>query len=159
MSTIFTKVCRDPRCRKTFTTTSRKQAYCTPECRNRHYKECKKRRKKYTKVEKEARLVARSYGVAQEIAAIFYPDKICAVCGKKATHVHHIDVNVFNNDPSNLMRVCDKCHKQLHTKLPSINIVEALNECASLKKENPQVNTVKMWRAKFGDTPKGDYYV
>lgn len=39
----------------------------------------------------------------------------CASCGTaEALHVHHIDRNPANNDPENLMTLCDSCHLKLH---------------------------------------------
>jgi hypothetical protein len=34
-----------------------------------------------------------------------------------SVHVHHIDENHFNNDPSNLILLCSNCHSALHCKL------------------------------------------
>jgi len=44
---------------------------------------------------------------------------ICQYCGssyqyKKKIHVHHIDFNKSNNDKSNLIVLCDKCHHKSH---------------------------------------------
>lgn len=48
--------------------------------------------------------------------AIFERDNYkCQSCNKeKATLVHHIDKNNFNNDPTNLVSLCNKCHLALH---------------------------------------------
>ncbi len=41
---------------------------------------------------------------------------VCAVCGRDdvPTHVHHKDRNPLNNDPGNLVTVCEPCHHALH---------------------------------------------
>ena len=39
----------------------------------------------------------------------------CAECsGTERLHVHHIDRNPANNDPSNLTTLCQSCHLKLH---------------------------------------------
>ena len=42
----------------------------------------------------------------------------CKSCGKvdRRLHVHHIDGNNKNNDPSNWMILCPLCHKRVHMK-------------------------------------------
>lgn len=46
------------------------------------------------------------------------PIEKCARCGycemKGSLHVHHIDGNRENNDPSNLVVLCANCHQGLH---------------------------------------------
>ena len=34
----------------------------------------------------------------------------CALCGKDGNTVHHIDYNKRNNDPANLITLCNRCH-------------------------------------------------
>lgn len=39
----------------------------------------------------------------------------CEQCGlRKSLHIHHIDGNYRNNDPSNLQTLCGSCHLLLH---------------------------------------------
>ena len=39
----------------------------------------------------------------------------CAECGtREDLHVHHIDRNVANNKPRNLLTLCSSCHLKLH---------------------------------------------
>jgi predicted transcriptional regulator len=40
--------------------------------------------------------------------------KFCDICGDPANQVHHIDKNSLNNDPKNIMSVCESCHRTLH---------------------------------------------
>lgn len=146
---MYTKICKDPRCKKEFTTESRNQAYCCPECQKRHFIEKKKRRKTSHSSTYENHIVSRAYALANDIAEIFYPEKVCALCGSESTHVHHIDVNVLNNNPNNLMRVCEACHKKLHSDLPKVNMNSLLRDCRELKNENSQVSLIKVFNSKF----------
>ena len=43
-------------------------------------------------------------------------DGPCQLCGEKEKRreIHHIDGNPFNNDLTNLMRLCYTCHKAQH---------------------------------------------
>jgi len=45
-------------------------------------------------------------------------DYRCQRCGKRSYRhdVHHIDGNIENNDASNLMALCRKCHRQVHAE-------------------------------------------
>lgn len=47
-----------------------------------------------------------------------YIEKKCVACGEtqKKIHVHHIDKNITNNNLSNLIYLCPKCHLSLHRK-------------------------------------------
>lgn len=35
---------------------------------------------------------------------------VCQVCGKNGWCIHHINYNKFNNNPNNLVALCNKCH-------------------------------------------------
>lgn len=41
-----------------------------------------------------------------------YP--LCAMCGRAATVVHHLDHNQRNNAPDNLQSLCRECHEWTH---------------------------------------------
>jgi len=44
-----------------------------------------------------------------------YRKKTCQKCGKAANlHVHHIDKDVSNNSPENLLTLCGSCHGKWH---------------------------------------------
>jgi len=39
----------------------------------------------------------------------------CRFCGKKATQVHHLTyARIFNEQPYDLVAICEDCHKLLH---------------------------------------------
>jgi hypothetical protein len=38
----------------------------------------------------------------------------CELCTEEGKHVHHVDKNPFNNDITNLQRLCVKCHFAQH---------------------------------------------
>lgn len=44
------------------------------------------------------------------------PPGLCAECDQPGTDVHHKDENPFNNDLSNLVRLCAKHHRRAHSK-------------------------------------------
>jgi hypothetical protein len=41
---------------------------------------------------------------------------VCAVCQDSGVHIHHVDENPANNNPSNLIVVCSKHHDEAHTR-------------------------------------------
>lgn len=42
----------------------------------------------------------------------------CTVCGgERDLHIHHIDRDPTNDDPANLLTLCDICHARVHTEL------------------------------------------
>ena len=42
----------------------------------------------------------------------------CSVCGSAGDlHVHHLDLDPTNDDPSNLVTLCGICHARVHTEL------------------------------------------
>ena len=45
-------------------------------------------------------------------------DYVCRICFVSTSygplHVHHIDYNRSNNEDSNLVTLCNTCHKQVH---------------------------------------------
>ena len=40
-----------------------------------------------------------------------------------AINVHHIDEDPGNNDPSNLIALCPKCHSAFHRKIYSVEAI------------------------------------
>jgi len=45
---------------------------------------------------------------------------LCQNCGRRATQVHHLTyVGVFDEAPSDLVALCERCHADLHHKTPA----------------------------------------
>lgn len=53
----------------------------------------------------------------RSIDNIRYFSNKCAICKKETTIIHHIDTDSLNNNPKNLLSVCEKCHKKIHAKI------------------------------------------
>jgi hypothetical protein len=50
---------------------------------------------------------------------------VCYLCGSnKNLHVHHIDWHHENNDPSNRMTMCERCHVELHRNIGYLSLQE-----------------------------------
>lgn len=49
---------------------------------------------------------------------MFASDRTCCVCNVsgRRVHIHHIDEDRSNNDPSNLAVVCTYCHEDIHDR-------------------------------------------
>lgn len=45
------------------------------------------------------------------------PSGPCELCGSQGVLVHHKDVDPFNNDLDNLIRLCRKCHGKEHVRI------------------------------------------
>jgi hypothetical protein len=59
----------------------------------------------------EKTLIDAARRLARRIKSI----SICEICQiRRATDVHHVDEDPFNNSRGNLMGLCPKCHKALH---------------------------------------------
>lgn len=47
----------------------------------------------------------------------------CVKCGKKRAERHHVDGNTLNNDPSNIVVLCRKCHMQTDGRLEQFRTI------------------------------------
>lgn len=53
---------------------------------------------------------------------IMKDEKLCKNCGRKYNlETHHIDGNVRNNNPNNLVKVCRRCHMMLDGRFKNLN--------------------------------------
>lgn len=122
--TTWRKIC--PCCKKAFETTSRRQKYCCNEHAVKHAKKLKDDRARYDKVKEFERIRSRAHKMATDtidlLVAIKVRNNVCECCGqefdeKHPREVHHRDLNWLNNDPSNLLVCCKKCHAKEHSRL------------------------------------------
>lgn len=113
-------------CHKKFQTSSRRQKFCCPECAKKHQVQLKETRVRYEKVKDFERLRVRSHGLAVDIVKLLittgHRDNCCQRCGVPfdAQHpmvIHHKNLNFLDNNPLNLMSVCNKCHALEHSEL------------------------------------------
>jgi len=69
----------------------------------------------WNKGKKGYHLQEKSFSTYRKKALAIYENK-CEGCYKEINlHVHHIDHNRKNGAKENLMILCDKCHKKIHT--------------------------------------------
>lgn len=113
------KVC--PHCHRHFTTTSRRQKYCSPSCCKKHSKQLQESRARYSKVKEFERLRSRSHALAVSTIRLLCDLGVrtwsCDCCGStdslEVHHVHHY--NWMDNTPSNLRLLCKRCHAKAHS--------------------------------------------
>lgn len=57
----------------------------------------------------------KEYKFIREVVLFIYDHK-CSICGHqhKSNHAHHNDRNSLNNNPFNLVVLCNNCHKMAH---------------------------------------------
>jgi 5-methylcytosine-specific restriction endonuclease McrA len=64
--------------------------------------------------------LASPYWQVRRRAALKRANYSCQECGQRATQVHHLTyVGVFNEAPSDLMALCERCHADLRHKTPA----------------------------------------
>lgn len=140
---VYEKVC--VYCGLSYQSTSRGKRYCSDKCceeANAKNKALKKKRAKRNKQRKEHemenRLATRAYSMCNFIAEQF-KIKQCNCDNCKGENInnelHHKDMNIFNNDPNNIINFCNRTHKIVHNHLPDVNTVTVLSKC--LDTENP----------------------
>ena len=118
--------------------TARGQRYCSKECCDKAQelnKKLKKKRQSRRAYQKDnylaTTLLVQTYTMARKVAEVFL-EKVCVECGSlEDLEVHHIDLNPFNNTPSNIEYRCKSCHTKQHTRLPKISMVDIINNSLS----------------------------
>ena len=64
--------------------------------------------------------LASPYWKVRRRTALKRANYLCNNCGQRATQVHHLTyVGVFNESPSDLVALCERCHAALHHKAPA----------------------------------------
>lgn len=128
---MYHKICKNPLCKNHMFTNSRGLAYCSPECNKKHAKRKKSRRSAYGTEFKEAqRLLSRCYDVCKLMSELYWGPKEtwhCDCCGcdnsNNDIQVHHLNCIPLDNKPTNLKRLCTKCHEEEHSRLKNEGIV------------------------------------
>lgn len=140
----FTKKCKI--CGNEFESESRNTRYCSDKCAKRGAKKAYRSRKmrRINAIrrgdDKEIeRVIAESYKIAREIA------KLCLIKRCSCTeeghvcegelNVHHIDHSVFNNHPSNLQWLCEKAHRELHSREDDCSIIDEVKAYITIRKQ------------------------
>lgn len=140
----FTKKCKI--CGTTFESDSRNTVYCSDKCAKRGAKKAYRSRKmKHINAvrrgdSKEIEgLIAAAYKLSRDVAKMCLVKK-CActkanhVCDGKL-HCHHIDHNPFNCNPSNLVWLCEKAHREVHSKEEDCSIIDEINAFVTIRKQ------------------------
>lgn len=140
----FKKKCKI--CGNDFESESRNTIYCSDKCAKRGAKKAYRSRKmKHINAvrrgdEKEIEiLINASYKVAREVAKMCLikkcackdPNHIC----EGELQVHHINHCLFDNNPSNLMWVCEKAHKEIHAVEEDCSIVDEIKAYVTIRKQ------------------------
>lgn len=114
---LYNKTCKNPFCKKSFTSEARNTKYCGPECQEASRKRnnaLQSRRRKYQKNSVELRGQAMSRKAARMHAFNELVTTRCHICGQvfplKDIEVAHKDQNCYNNVPENYGLFCVKCH-------------------------------------------------
>lgn len=120
VSYIFTKRC--PHCHKTYTTTSRRQKFCSDECAKKYSTSHIKSRRQYASNAEYERVRSRAHSLSRAVFDLLVSaglrENSCELCGSTSKlHVHHINLNFLDNSPENLQCLCEKCHNKVHSEL------------------------------------------
>lgn len=119
---IYHKTC--VHCKKSYTSTSKGQRYCSKECCDKHQKKVARQREVSAKQGDITKLTSRGYAIAHAVADALLPKP--EGWTKEGWRLHHKDLCVLNNNPSNLEWVKHEEHEQMHSHLPRINTTEVL---------------------------------
>jgi len=69
----------------------------------------------------------------------------CVLCGKLKSERHHIDANTANNEESNILIVCRKCHMEVDGRLKRSQqrLLESKQKASDARWKNRQDTTAK----------------
>lgn len=141
----YSKICKI--CGNEFESESKNAKYCSDNCSKRGAKKARRSRKlKHINAvrrgdDKEIDgLIRLAYKLAHEAAKLCLHKK-CAckdkdhICSEKLV-IHHIDHNVLNNHPSNLMWLCEKAHREIHKQEEDCSINEEIKSFITIRKQS-----------------------
>lgn len=141
----FKKKCKI--CGNDFESESRNTLYCSDKCAKRGAKKAYRSRKmKHINAikrgdDKEIEiLISNAYRLSREVA------KMCLIkkCACKDTNhtcegelvVHHINHCIFDNNPANLIWLCEKAHKEIHNNEEDCSIVDEIRAYVTIRKQS-----------------------
>lgn len=142
----YKKTCKH--CGKEFESESRGTRYCSAECCEKaqsHNKRKAKRRREYDKNREANILVSTAYALAQRVAKMFSIPQdmerakqyVMERLGQTEAdlpkaegrwELHHIDLNVLNNHPRNLIWLPVSLHAFYHSKTSRVNHIDILKD-------------------------------
>ena len=138
----YKKVCKI--CKKEFESDSTSKKYCSEKCAKQGAKRSYRSRKmkhirsvNYPTDKLISKMINKAHVLAREVAELFRA-KMCTcldedhVC-EGALEVHHINHNVFDNDPSNLRWLCKKAHAKIHSQEEDCNVPDELKAFLKIK--------------------------
>lgn len=136
--TVYSKICKNPKCEKEFYSDSRNQRYCCKECSDymnevgkKKAKHRKIKRKEYSENREINRALSKAYSLCETVFELYQIPKVCACEGsdcKGPLERNHKDLNPFNNAPWNLEYRCKSHHKAYHDQMGDVNMVDTYNE-------------------------------
>lgn len=140
----FSKKCSI--CGKEFESESRNTKYCSDKCSKRGAKKAYRSRKmkRINAVrrgdDKEIEnLITAAYKLSRDIAKMFlYKGCSCTTPGhvcEGELRVHHIDHDVFNMHPSNLVWLCEKAHNEIHASEEDCSIFNEMKAFVTIRKQ------------------------
>lgn len=121
---VYTKVC--VHCKKSYTSTSRGQRFCSSECQQKHAKKVSHQREVTAKQGDSSKIVSRAYSLCQAVGELYCPKPDDYYQNRSKYRWHHIDGCVLNNSPFNIICVEHTVHEKLHSHLSKINSTEVL---------------------------------
>ena len=141
----FQKKCKI--CGNEFESDSRNTIYCSDKCAKRGAKKAYRSRKmKHINAirrgdDKEIEsLIKSAYKLSRDVAKMcLYKKCMCTdkdhVC-EGELQVHHIDHCVWNNSPQNLVWLCEKAHKEIHSNEEDCSIMDETKAYVTIRKQN-----------------------
>lgn len=141
---VYKKICKI--CGIEFESESHNAVYCSDKCSKKGAKRAYRSRKmKHINAvrkgdDKEIEIaIQQSYKLARCIAKLLLHKKCSCteqnhICDGDLV-VHHIDHCIWNNSPSNLMWLCEKAHKEIHSNEEDCSILDEAKAYVTIRKQ------------------------